>query len=102
MEVMARLEAALAEITGMDAVTLQPAAGAHGELTGILLIRALLESRGNPRKKILIPDSAHGTNPATAAIAGIRRGEHQVQRRRAAGRGGARSASSTATWPRSW
>ena len=54
----------------MDAVTLQPAAGAHGELTGILLIRALLESRGNPRKKILIPDSAHGTNPATAAIAG--------------------------------
>jgi glycine dehydrogenase subunit 2 len=70
MEIMARLEAALAEITGMDAVTLQPAAGAQGELTGILLIRALLESRGNPRKKILIPDSAHGTNPATAAIAG--------------------------------
>jgi glycine dehydrogenase subunit 2 len=51
-------------------VTLQPAAGAHGELTGILLIRALLESRGNPRKKLLIPDSAHGTNPATAAISG--------------------------------
>jgi len=70
MEVMARMETALAEITGMDAVTLQPAAGAHGELTGILLIRALLEKRGNPRKKILIPDSAHGTNPATAAIAG--------------------------------
>ena len=70
MEVMARLEAALAEIAGMDAVTLQPAAGAHGELTGILLIRALLEKRGNPRKKILIPDSAHGTNTATAAIAG--------------------------------
>jgi glycine dehydrogenase subunit 2 len=70
MEIMARLEAALAEITGMDAVTLQPAAGAHGELTGILLIRALLEKRGNPRKKVLIPDSAHGTNPATAAIAG--------------------------------
>jgi glycine dehydrogenase subunit 2 len=70
MKVMERLEGALAEITGMDAVTLQPAAGAHGELTGILLIRALLEKRGNPRKKILIPDSAHGTNPATAAIAG--------------------------------
>jgi glycine dehydrogenase subunit 2 len=70
MEVMARLEAALAEISGMDAVTLQPAAGAHGELTGILLIRALLEKRGNPRKTILIPDSAHGTNPASAAIAG--------------------------------
>ncbi len=70
MEIMAMLEKALAEITGMDAVTLQPAAGAHGELTGILLVRALLEARGDPRKKILIPDSAHGTNPATAAIAG--------------------------------
>jgi len=70
MEVMARLEAALAEITGMDAVTLQPSAGAQGELTGILLIRALLQKRGDPRRKILIPDSAHGTNPATAAIAG--------------------------------
>ena len=70
MEIMARLEAALLEIAGMDAVTLQPAAGAHGELTGILLVRALLESRGNPRKKILVPDSAHGTNPATAATAG--------------------------------
>ncbi len=70
MEIMARLETALEEITGMDAITLQPAAGAHGELTGILLIRAALEARGNPRKKILIPDSAHGTNPATATIAG--------------------------------
>lgn len=70
MEIMAALEAALAEITGMDAVTLQPAAGAHGEFTGILLIRALLESQGNPRKKVLIPDSAHGTNPATVAMSG--------------------------------
>jgi glycine dehydrogenase subunit 2 len=60
----------LIEITGMDAITLQPAAGAHGELTGILMVRAYLESRGNPRKKILIPDSAHGTNPATAAMSG--------------------------------
>ena len=72
MEVMARLEAALAEITGMDAVTLEPAAGAHGEMTGILLVRAALESRGAARRKILIPDSAHGTNPATAAIAGYK------------------------------
>jgi glycine dehydrogenase subunit 2 len=70
MAVMARLEDALAEITGMDAVSLQPSAGAQGELTGILLIRAALEKRGSPRKKILIPDSAHGTNPASAAIAG--------------------------------
>ena len=70
LEVMITLENALAEITGMDAVTLQPAAGAHGEFTGVLLMRALLESRGNPRKRLLIPDSAHGTNPATAAMAG--------------------------------
>src|ERR1035438_5827079 len=70
LRVMEHLENALLEITGMDAITLQPAAGAHGELTGILLVRAQLESRGNARKKILIPDSAHGTNPATAAIAG--------------------------------
>ena len=70
MEIIAQLERALAEITGMDAVTLQPAAGAQGELTGILLIRAFLEQRGSPRKKVLIPDSAHGTNPATAAMVG--------------------------------
>jgi glycine cleavage system P protein (glycine dehydrogenase) subunit 2 len=70
MEIMAELERCLAVITGMDAVTLQPAAGAHGELTGALIIRALLTSRGNPRKKILVPDSAHGTNPATAAMTG--------------------------------
>lgn len=70
MEVVEKLEAALCEITGLDAVTLQPAAGAHGELTGILLVRALLESQGGPRKRILVPDSAHGTNPATAGIAG--------------------------------
>jgi glycine dehydrogenase subunit 2 len=60
----------LEEITGMDAVTLQPAAGAQGEVTGILMIRACLSERGNPRKYILIPDSAHGTNPASATIAG--------------------------------
>ena len=54
----------------MDAITLQPAAGAHGEMTGILLVRAWHQSKGNPRSKVLIPDSAHGTNPATAAICG--------------------------------
>ncbi|HEX5229364.1 MAG TPA: aminomethyl-transferring glycine dehydrogenase subunit GcvPB [Bryobacteraceae bacterium] len=70
MDVMAALEQALAEITGMDAVTLQPAAGAHGEFTGILMVRARLESQGNARRKLLIPDSAHGTNPATATMAG--------------------------------
>ena len=72
LEVMGTLEKILAEITGMDEVTLQPAAGAHGEFTGILLIRALLQSQGNARKKLLIPDSAHGTNPATATMAGYK------------------------------
>jgi len=70
MRVMKTLADCLLDITGMDAITLQPAAGAHGEMTGILLMHACLKSRGNPRKKILIPDSAHGTNPATAAICG--------------------------------
>ena len=54
----------------MDAVTLQPAAGAHGELTGILMIRAYHEARGNPRRRVLVPDSAHGTNPASVAVSG--------------------------------
>jgi glycine dehydrogenase subunit 2 len=70
LKILRALELALVEITGMDAVTLQPAAGAHGELTGMLLIRAYHVAHGNPRKTVLIPDSAHGTNPATAAIAG--------------------------------
>jgi len=70
MEVVATLEKYLGEIFGMDAVTLQPAAGAHGEYTGIMLIRKYLESQGNPRKTIIVPDAAHGTNPATAIMAG--------------------------------
>ena len=70
LRILKTLSECLVEITGMDAITLQPAAGAHGELTGLLLVRAYLESQGNPRKKILIPDSAHGTNPATAATVG--------------------------------
>ncbi|HEX7729460.1 MAG TPA: aminomethyl-transferring glycine dehydrogenase subunit GcvPB [Terracidiphilus sp.] len=70
LEVIDLLQKCLIEITGMDAITLQPAAGAHGEFTGILLIRAWHESQGNARKKVIIPDSAHGTNPATAAICG--------------------------------
>jgi glycine dehydrogenase subunit 2 len=70
LKILSLLEKCLLEITGMDAVTLQPAAGAQGELSGLLLIRAYLQKEGNPRKKVLIPDSAHGTNPATAVIAG--------------------------------
>jgi len=68
LRIVKLLEDCLLEITGMDSITLQPAAGAQGELTGLLLIRAYLEKQGNPRKKVLIPDSAHGTNPATPAI----------------------------------
>lgn len=61
----------LCEITGMDAVTLQPAAGAHGEITGLAMIKAYFEDTGNTgRNKLLVPDSAHGTNPASAAMAG--------------------------------
>src|SRR5574337_1420241 len=70
LRILQLLEKCLLEITGMDAITLQPAAGAQGELTGLLLIRAYLEAQGHARKKVLIPDSAHGTNPATAVIAG--------------------------------
>jgi glycine dehydrogenase subunit 2 len=70
LEIIDLLQKCLIEITGMDTITLQPAAGAHGEFTGILLIRAWHESQGNARRKVLIPDSAHGTNPATAAICG--------------------------------
>jgi len=66
LRVMQRLSECLLEITGLDAITLQPAAGAHGELTGLLLVRAYLESKGNARRRVLIPDSAHGTNPASA------------------------------------
>ncbi|WP_432666366.1 aminomethyl-transferring glycine dehydrogenase subunit GcvPB [Wukongibacter baidiensis] len=72
LELMYRLDVMLAEISGMDRVTLQPAAGAHGELTGLMIIKAYHESRGDSkRNKIIVPDSAHGTNPATAAVAGF-------------------------------
>ena len=72
LEVMYGLSEALKEITGMDAVTLQPAAGAHGEYTGLSIIAAYHKGRGDlARKKIIVPDSAHGTNPASAAMAGF-------------------------------
>ncbi|MDR1840572.1 MAG: aminomethyl-transferring glycine dehydrogenase subunit GcvPB [Holophagales bacterium] len=72
LELMWTLQEWLKEITGLDAVTLHPAAGAHGELTGALLIRAYHVSKGARRSIIIIPDSAHGTNPATAAMAGYK------------------------------
>ncbi|MDI3310436.1 MAG: aminomethyl-transferring glycine dehydrogenase subunit GcvPB [Thermoanaerobacterium sp.] len=72
LKLMYNLQEMLKEITGMDGITLQPAAGAHGELTGMMIIKAYFESRGEyKRKKILVPDSAHGTNPASAATAGF-------------------------------
>ena len=70
LEILKTTEELLAEITGMDAFTLQPAAGAQGELVGMFLIRAYLEDLGNPRKIVLIPDSAHGTNPSSAHLCG--------------------------------
>ncbi|MBY6035528.1 aminomethyl-transferring glycine dehydrogenase subunit GcvPB [Fictibacillus nanhaiensis] len=72
LEMMYRLQTSLAEITGMDEVTLQPAAGAHGEWTGLMMIRAYHEANGDfNRTKVIVPDSAHGTNPASATVAGF-------------------------------
>jgi glycine dehydrogenase subunit 2 len=71
LELLYNLQQDLAEITGMDQVTLQPAAGAHGEWTGLMMIRAYHESRGEKRTKVIVPDSAHGTNPASATSAGF-------------------------------
>lgn len=72
LELMYDLQQHLVEITGMDEVTLQPAAGAHGEWTGLMLIRAFHEANGDTnRTKVIVPDSAHGTNPASATVAGL-------------------------------
>ncbi|MBM7577567.1 aminomethyl-transferring glycine dehydrogenase subunit GcvPB [Jeotgalibacillus terrae] len=72
MEMMYDLQEHLVEITGMDEVTLQPAAGAHGEWTGLMMIRAFHEANGDfNRTKVIVPDSAHGTNPASATVAGF-------------------------------
>ena len=71
---MYELERYLAEISGLDRVSLQPAAGAQGELTGLMMIRAYHTTQGNPRRVVLVPDSAHGTNPSSSALSG-----YQVQ-----------------------
>ena len=71
LELMYKLQNALKVITGMDAITLQPAAGAHGELTGMMIIKKYFEVKGETRKKVIIPDSAHGTNPASAHLCGF-------------------------------
>jgi len=70
IRLMRELGRDLCEIVGLPAITLQPAAGAHGELTALLMIRAYHQHNGNPRKKVIIPDSAHGTNPASIIAAG--------------------------------
>ena len=72
LEMMYKLEQYLAEVTGMRATSVQPAAGAHGEMAGMLLIFAYHKQRGDQRSKIIIPDTAHGTNPASAALCGYR------------------------------
>lgn len=71
LELMYKLQEALKTVTGMDAVTLQPAAGAHGELTGMMIIKKYFDVKGENRKKVIIPDSAHGTNPASAHFCGF-------------------------------
>ena len=72
LELMFNLQEALKKITGMDAVTLQPAAGAHGELTGMMVIKKYFETKGETnRKKVIVPDSAHGTNPMSAKMCGF-------------------------------
>ncbi len=72
LRLISDLERLLAEITGMDAVSVQPAAGAQGELAGMLIISAYHRSKGSARSKIIVPDTAHGTNPASAALCGFR------------------------------
>ena len=71
LELMYKLQESLKEITGMSAITLQPAAGAHGELTGMMIVKKYFETKGEKRTKVIIPDSAHGTNPASAAMCGF-------------------------------
>ncbi len=71
LEILHEISQMLGEITGMDGFTLQPAAGAHGELVGLLIIKKYFETRGIVKNKIIIPDSAHGTNPASAKMAGF-------------------------------
>ncbi|HEY2571288.1 MAG TPA: aminomethyl-transferring glycine dehydrogenase subunit GcvPB, partial [Solirubrobacteraceae bacterium] len=71
LELMFNLQGALAEISGLPHVSLQPSAGSHGELAGVLLTRAYHEDRGETRHKVLTPDTAHGTNPATVTMAGL-------------------------------
>jgi len=70
LRLMYDLQNFLCRISGMDQVTLQPSAGAQGELTGMLMVRAYLNAQGNPRKKVLVPDTAHGTNPASSSLCG--------------------------------
>ena len=72
LKLMYELQNYLAIITGMDSVSVQPAAGAHGELAGMLIFAAYHKSRGSKRTKILMPDTAHGTNPASAALCGYK------------------------------
>ena len=96
---MWNLERALSEISGLPHVCLQPSAGSHGEFAGVLLTRAYHEARGERRHKVLTPDTAHGTNPATVTMAGFEVVKVATNhRRRRRPRGPARQGR-LATWP---
>ena len=101
LELMVRLQELLAEIVGMDGVSLQPAAGAQGELTGLMMIRAYHRARGRSPRKVFIPDSAHGTEPCELRAERLRRrGVPRGQcRHRGAGSAGARARPGATTSP---
>ena len=87
LQVIYELQHHLAEITGLPGVSLQPAAGAHGEMTGVMIIRAYIDARDGEgasakRRTMLIPDSAHGTNPASAHLSGFSRQDNSINGRR--------------------
>ena len=87
LQILYETERLLSEITGMAEFTLQPLAGAHGELTGVMIMAAYHRDRGNHKTHIIVPDSAHGTNPASAAIARLRRRDRALRHERQHGHG---------------
>ncbi|MCK7468383.1 MAG: hypothetical protein MZU91_09920 [Desulfosudis oleivorans] len=84
LQLMYEMQKYLSDIFGMAEFTLQPAAGAHGELTGVMMIKKYFEKKGEKRRLILIPDAAHGTNPASGALCGFDIGDAAFQQLKAA------------------
>ncbi len=99
LEVLLETERILCDLTGMARATFQPPAGAAGELTGLMIMRAHHQANGDPRTKILIPDSAHGTNPASVTLAGYRGRRGAIQRARHGLTVGRSARRSTIKWP---